>query len=142
MIGRGMRLSPGKIDCHVIDMVGVINKGIVTTPTLFGLDPFAIIEEASPDEMEEMLTEEKAKAEYLEISPNLPDEQVNKAKLEIKKITYTHYESIYDLLSDSRNESFIRQLSPYAWVKVGPDSHVLSAMNIVLRIDLVEDGWW
>ncbi|CAI4210553.1 unnamed protein product [Parascedosporium putredinis] len=39
MIGRGMRLYPDKKDCHVIDMVSSLETGIVTTPTLFGLDP-------------------------------------------------------------------------------------------------------
>ncbi|PHH58591.1 hypothetical protein CDD80_2157 [Ophiocordyceps camponoti-rufipedis] len=39
MIGRGMRLSPGKENCHVIDLVSSLQTGIVTTPTLFGLDP-------------------------------------------------------------------------------------------------------
>jgi ATP-dependent helicase IRC3 len=39
MIGRGMRIHPGKKDCHIIDMVASLETGIVTTPTLFGLDP-------------------------------------------------------------------------------------------------------
>jgi len=37
-----MRLSPqtGKADCHIIDFVDSTNRvsGIVSTPTLFGLD--------------------------------------------------------------------------------------------------------
>ena len=44
MIGRGMRLSPGKKDCHVIDMVGSVKaQGVISTPTLFGLDPNEIV---------------------------------------------------------------------------------------------------
>ena len=35
MIGRGMRLYPGKEDCHIIDMVASLEAGIVTTPTLY-----------------------------------------------------------------------------------------------------------
>lgn len=42
-IGRGMRLSPdtGKEDCRIIDFVDSANRvaGVVSTPTLFGLDP-------------------------------------------------------------------------------------------------------
>ena len=34
MIGRGMRLYPGKENCHIIDMVASLEAGIVTTPTL------------------------------------------------------------------------------------------------------------
>lgn len=35
MIGRGMRLYPGKENCHIIDMVVSLEAGIVTTPTLY-----------------------------------------------------------------------------------------------------------
>ena len=35
MIGRGMRLYPGKENCHIIDMVSSLGVGIVTTPTLY-----------------------------------------------------------------------------------------------------------
>jgi ATP-dependent helicase IRC3 len=42
-IGRGMRLSPdtGKTDCRIIDFVDNTNRvsGVISTPTLFGLDP-------------------------------------------------------------------------------------------------------
>ena len=47
-IGRGMRLSPttGKTDCHIIDIVDSTSRvsGVVTTPTLFGLDPNIIVD--------------------------------------------------------------------------------------------------
>jgi len=50
MIGRGMRLSAGKSDCHVIDMVGSVKtQGVVTAPTLFGLDPNEIVTEETAD---------------------------------------------------------------------------------------------
>ncbi|CUS07110.1 unnamed protein product [Tuber aestivum] len=53
MIGRGLRKSKdtGKIDCHVIDMVANLSRGIVTTPTLFGLDPDMVVNEMTPDQM-------------------------------------------------------------------------------------------
>lgn len=35
MIGRGMRLYPGKENCHIIDMIASLEAGIVTTPTLY-----------------------------------------------------------------------------------------------------------
>ena len=35
MIGRGMRLYPGKSNCHIIDMVASLEAGIITTPTLY-----------------------------------------------------------------------------------------------------------
>lgn len=43
-----MRLSPqtGKTDCHIIDFVDSTSRisGIVTSPTLFGLDPDEIFD--------------------------------------------------------------------------------------------------
>lgn len=46
MIGRGLRLSPetGKESCLVIDLVGNSTKGVVCTPTLFGIDPETALE--------------------------------------------------------------------------------------------------
>lgn len=60
MIGRGMRLSPGKRDCHVIDMIGSVKThGVVTTPSLFGLDPNEIVSEESADGLRERAEEWK-----------------------------------------------------------------------------------
>lgn len=41
MIGRGMRLSPEKEDCLVLDFIDSYSQipDLVTTPTLLGLDP-------------------------------------------------------------------------------------------------------
>src|SRR5579859_2778318 len=60
MIGRGMRLSPGKKDCHVIDMVGSVKThGVVTTPSLFGLDPTEIVTEETADGLRQRAEEWK-----------------------------------------------------------------------------------
>lgn len=52
-IGRGMRLSPktGKEDCRIIDFVDSTVRvgGVISTPTLFGLDPSEVdVEGLSP----------------------------------------------------------------------------------------------
>jgi ATP-dependent helicase IRC3 len=45
MFGRGMRLSPGKDDCLVIDFVDNFQRsGLITFPTLMGLDPKTVIQ--------------------------------------------------------------------------------------------------
>lgn len=45
MFGRGMRLSPGKEDCLVIDFVDNFQRsGLITFPTLMGLDPKTVIQ--------------------------------------------------------------------------------------------------
>jgi len=53
MIGRGLRKSEntGKTDCHIIDMVANLSHGVVTTPTLFGLDPDMLVNEMTPEQM-------------------------------------------------------------------------------------------
>lgn len=53
MIGRGLRLSPetGKESCLVLDLVGNSAQGLVCTPSLFGLDPDAVIEREFADWM-------------------------------------------------------------------------------------------
>lgn len=47
MIGRGMRIGTTKTDCHVIDTTASLANGVVSVPTLFGLDPSETISEAT-----------------------------------------------------------------------------------------------
>ena len=51
MVGRGMRLYPGKGNCHIVDMVASLETGIVTTPTLFGLDTSELVQEMDLDSL-------------------------------------------------------------------------------------------
>lgn len=45
MIGRGLRLYPGKSSCLILDLAGnTTNVGIMSAPTLFGIDPDEAIE--------------------------------------------------------------------------------------------------
>lgn len=127
MIGRGMRLYPKKENCHVIDMVCSLQGGIVTTPTLFGLDPGELITEASIDEMRsqqerknlETNREERA-ADLLSHTP-LPARQ--------STITFTNYDSVYDLIDDTSGERHIRGISRLAWVLVGQNRYILSVQS-------------
>lgn len=44
MLGRGMRLHPGKKDCLVLDFVDVVRgDGLVTLPTLLGLETDSVL---------------------------------------------------------------------------------------------------
>ncbi|KAJ1677200.1 DEAD DEAH box helicase, partial [Spiromyces aspiralis] len=47
MLGRGMRLYPGKADCLVLDFVDTFRPGtdMVTVPTLMGLDPEVLVKD-------------------------------------------------------------------------------------------------
>ena len=110
MIGRGMRLHPGKENCHVIDMVASLEAGIVTTPTLFGLDPAEMVEEANVEEMKSRQERKELEAKHEErVSetrrPTLPTRQIPRT------ITFTDYGSVYDLIDDTSGERHIRGIS-------------------------------
>jgi ATP-dependent helicase IRC3 len=124
MIGRGMRLHKGKANCHVIDMVAALSSGVVSTPTLFGLDPAELVENADTKtmaalkerkEIEQKREEETAEMEARTLSTKIPG-----------TITFTDYDSVHDLIADTSADQFIRNLSPYAWVGVGEGKFILT----------------
>jgi ATP-dependent helicase IRC3 len=136
MIGRGMRLHPGKENCHVIDMVASLEAGIVTTPTLFGLDPAEMVEEANVEEMKSRQEQKELEAKREERvaetrSPTLPTQQTPRT------ITFTDYGSVYDLIDDTSGERHIRGISvrisgvavppliPHSWSSTTFHKHLL-----------------
>lgn len=127
MIGRGMRLHQGKANCHVIDMVSSLETGIVTTPSLFGLDPSELVSGASVNDMQDI----KRRQEAEEKRPPV----VNPARPQKKdggvspRITFTEYDSVLDLIADTSSEQHIRSISQYAWVQVDQDKYVLSSSD-------------
>ncbi|KAK1594416.1 P-loop containing nucleoside triphosphate hydrolase protein [Colletotrichum navitas] len=128
MIGRGMRLHKGKSDCHVIDMVSSLETGIVTTPTLFGLDPHELVDKASTADLNEI--KDRKEAERLRQQhaySDAPDPQP--ATASACSVTFTDYGSVFDLIEDTSGEKHIRAISQYAWVQVGADKYVLCAPN-------------
>jgi len=166
MIGRGMRLHPGKLDCHVIDMVASLENGVVTTPTLFGLDPSELLEESSLEDIDELkakkaqaleelrLNQERRKEEELETKnrhathlaeisreKELWQKQDQGERAQSLKVTFTHYDSVFDLLDDNTGEHHIRRISPNAWVCVSWDRFILSnATGTYLKIQKSEDN--
>ncbi|KAK3503032.1 P-loop containing nucleoside triphosphate hydrolase protein [Neurospora crassa] len=125
MIGRGMRLYPGKENCHIIDMVSSLATGIVTTPTLFGLDPDLLVEEASVEDMKEQ-GERRAEEEARKETVYYSTERTNPAPQGEWAVTFTEYESVFDLIADSSGERHIRSISQYSWVMIGQDKYVIS----------------
>jgi ATP-dependent helicase IRC3 len=124
MIGRGMRLHSGKQNCHVIDMVAALSTGVVSTPTLFGLDPAEIVDMADT----KALTRLKEKKD----SERLREEEAADVKKSVVTqklpgtITFTDYDSVHDLIADTSGDQYIRNLSQYAWVGVGEGKYVLA----------------
>ncbi|KAJ3551331.1 hypothetical protein NM688_g4763 [Phlebia brevispora] len=111
MIGRGMRLSPatGKDDCHIIDFVDSNSRvpGVVSIPTLFGLDPSEVIDDETVASLEER------RAQTVDI-PELSSSQ----------------DSLDDVPDPSRSGApHVRRLSTYAWVGCGGDVYILECLG-------------
>jgi ATP-dependent helicase IRC3 len=139
MIGRGMRLHPGKKDCHIIDMVASLETGIVTTPTLFGLDPSELVNEANVEDM--IALKDRKEAEELNIqSAELLSSVPASTESGQRIVTFTHYDSVFDLIEDTSGERHIRTMSPYSWVSVSADRYILaSPSNSYLKLERVGD---
>jgi ATP-dependent helicase IRC3 len=124
MIGRGMRLYKGKENCHIIDMVAALSSGVVSTPTLFGLDPGELIERASTKSLAALKERKESERQREQDAEELKRKTVTK-KLP-GSITFTDYDSVHDLIADTSGDQFIRNLSPHAWVGVGEGKFVLT----------------
>ncbi|KAI4204479.1 MAG: hypothetical protein LQ348_001284 [Seirophora lacunosa] len=131
MIGRGMRLHPSKMNCHVIDMVASLDVGIVTTPTLFGLDPRELVKEADAVQLKSL--QERKELEATREQQAAETRAVQPRPLSVQRphrnISFTDYESVYDLIDDTSADRHIRGISPLAWVLVRENRYVLSSQN-------------
>lgn len=136
MIGRGMRLHPNKVNCQIIDMVSSLETGIVTTPTLFGLDPGELVDDATVDDLsslKERRAEEKARSDL--VARAAPGDGQKSRSV---SVSFTDYSSVFDLISDTSGEKFIRALSRFGWVHVSPDRYVLAGpTGTYLRIEKI-----
>jgi ATP-dependent helicase IRC3 len=135
MIGRGLRKHPGKDNCHIIDMVSALETGIVTTPTLFGLDPDELVEETDSKGLKER--KDKRERERLQ--------QASLRTTEIPSLTgniiFTDYASVNDLLEDAAGDRHIRARSQFAWVQIDTDRYILSSTQGDITISKVKAGY-
>jgi len=134
MIGRGMRLSPstGKEDCRIIDFVDSAGRvaGVVSTPTLFGLDPSEIVDDASLMSLEERVKPNAVMEDDDFNITNIPDP---------KYVTYIDYDDPFSLVDQSSGAPHIYKLSSYSWVGCGDDIYVLECMGKgFIRIEFVK----
>ncbi|KAJ5518816.1 Helicase C-terminal [Penicillium expansum] len=133
MIGRGLRLFPGKKDCHVIDMVASLATGVLSTPTLFGLDPDEVLDNTSVEDMKKN-DDQGSQSEPTPEAAEPYDGSDNDLKLQ-----FTTYDSIYDLLGDMQSERHIRSFSPHNWVRVGDDRYMLTDISGWITIEKGDD---
>ena len=123
MIGRGMRLHSGKANCHIIDMVASLEAGIVSTPTLFGLDPGELVKEANLEDLrllKERQTNHNALSDIGSVKPTAESPET---------VSFTHYDSVWDLIDDTSGERHIRSMSHLSWVQTSKDRYVLPTQS-------------
>ncbi|KAF9457448.1 P-loop containing nucleoside triphosphate hydrolase protein [Collybia nuda] len=136
MIGRGMRRSPdtGKKNCRIIDFVDSTASisGVVSTPTLFGLDPGEIT-----------INGEHTSFHYPMLMPSADETPERLEKLAFqtigsrevttvpvpKSVIYTDYENPFSMISESSGAPHISKLSQFAWVGCGGDIYVLECLG-------------
>ncbi|KIJ38480.1 hypothetical protein M422DRAFT_33262 [Sphaerobolus stellatus SS14] len=124
MIGRGMRLSPetGKTDCRIVDFVDSRSRvsGIVSVPTLFGLD----IDDTLEDETIKSLEEKAVRIADAPVSgfrtSRMPEPE---------SVTYVDYENPFALVHEASGSPHIRKLSSNAWVACGGEVYVLECLR-------------
>jgi ATP-dependent helicase IRC3 len=116
MIGRGMRLDArsGKKDCHIIDMVSSLKTGIVTTPTLYGLDPDELLDGADSEQLKSL----RKKKEGTPAGQEQPEGDI--------RLKFTDYQSVMDLVEETSGERHIRGMSRNAWVQIDDDEYILT----------------
>ncbi|KAK4908932.1 putative ATP-dependent helicase IRC3 [Elasticomyces elasticus] len=134
MIGRGLRLHAEKQNCHVIDMVSALDSGIVTTPTLFGLNPDELLDQADAKTMQIM---KNTKEEELEKEQSSQDGSTSLPG----NVIFTDYDSVQDLIEDTSGDRHIHAMSRLAWVHIGPDEYVLSPAAGDLTIARSKEGY-
>ncbi|KIY00276.1 uncharacterized protein Z520_03961 [Fonsecaea multimorphosa CBS 102226] len=132
MIGRGMRLYPGKTDCHVIDMVASLETGIVTVPTLFGLDPSEMVKSAKVDDLKALKDSRIENAVSTEASGHLVGSNGGSGDHHLE---FTHYDSVHDLIEDTSGERHLRAISPNAWVQIDSNKYALVAKGGFLILE-------
>lgn len=141
MIGRGMRLYTGKANCHIIDMVSALSTGVVSTPTLFGLDPSEIVEHAGTKQMKEL--KERREEEQLRESKAADVLKKVDTRKVAGSVVFTDYDSVHDLLADSSGDQAIRSISELAWVAVGDGKFILTANSgnyVLIEHDNEDNG--
>ncbi|RPD82473.1 P-loop containing nucleoside triphosphate hydrolase protein [Lentinus tigrinus ALCF2SS1-7] len=128
MIGRGMRLSPttGKEDCRIIDFVDSYDRvgGVVSAPTLFGLDPA----ELSDDETIESLEERRAAVEEGD-GIDTPKYGPSGPVPQPKSVTYIDHDDPFVLADQASGDPNIRTMTRNGWVCCGDDVYVLECLG-------------
>lgn len=115
MVGRGLRIAPGKTDCIVIDVVGTgENKSLTSVPEMFGL----------PKSFESKGSSMK---DAFETFDELEDWQ--KQKLAMRQFDLTSIDSVLrevDILAELKPPPEVVSASKFSWMPLSSDSYLLA----------------
>ncbi|ODV88754.1 hypothetical protein CANCADRAFT_16551, partial [Tortispora caseinolytica NRRL Y-17796] len=135
MLGRGLRLSPNKSDCLVIDFVAGIQTGIVSTPTLFGLDPDEVVNNLTANDLNSLAQRRKEEAEAVAAYQK---EQKLKQITEVRDLILEQDLLISSGVVDSIGRTLAE--SRYAWVRAKPGEYILQDSLGSTTVDKSELG--
>ncbi|RPA82034.1 P-loop containing nucleoside triphosphate hydrolase protein [Ascobolus immersus RN42] len=116
MIGRGMRLHSDKSNCHVLDIACSIKNGVLTAPTLFGLDPDLLCDHTPGSTLYKQSTE-------IDLNPPPPPQVPGET--DPLAMEFTDYDNIMDLLEDVKPDQHVRSISQFAWVACSQHKWIL-----------------
>ncbi|PUU72209.1 hypothetical protein B9Z19DRAFT_1012006 [Tuber borchii] len=152
MIGRGLRKleNTGETDCHIIDMVANLSHGVVTTPTLFGLDPDMVVNEMTPEQMFAVAAKEaEARRKTEEGERCLRDDQFQaeqeraRVEKEMWKKEEARLEEDIRKLKENRTNQVFYSISRLAWVSIGPTKYILSCgRNGHITVETDSNEWY
>lgn len=129
----------GKEDCRIIDFVDSTSRvsGVMSTPTLFGLDPDQIsVDGESPTESRLPFKYLSRTDETVESLEQRAAEAIGEVSVDSgdpipqpKSVTYLDYENPFSLVNASSGEPQIAKLSSNAWVGCGDNIYVLECLG-------------
>lgn len=123
MIGRGLRLYPGKENCHIIDMVTALDVGVVTTPTLYGLEPNELLELADAQQIKSIKERRELERER-EQNAIVAAKPRSASALKSRLLSFEDF-SVSDLMDQSSDDFHVRKISPFSWVCIGDNHYIL-----------------
>ncbi|QLQ80909.1 hypothetical protein HG537_0E02640 [Torulaspora globosa] len=142
MIGRGLRLHHSKKHCHIIDFVGASNVGVVSVPTLAGIEHFeGTLQDATMSDLlkikEEIVLAKNRQLEKEEAYQESFHAWLNGIdSFDLTLSTFDNFQSFYD---QQQTASAVTDLalddrtffptSVYPWVKFAKDGWAFSLHN-------------
>lgn len=143
MIGRGMRLGTAKSDCHILDMTSCLDIGVVSLPSLYGLDPSELVDhELSLEDLQARA--EAAHEKAVQKADQLPDTTISVIKPPTA-VTYFDYDNVEDLISElnARGGRHISTLSRLNWLQIDQTKYILSlGARGHIRVTKNDDDNW